>query len=270
MVEKVNEAHIKPIEEVSDGIREKLTVNRSEQLAYEAAEDTFDKALMDEDFEKAAADLGLTLHSTVYFTSNGSDLEISNPKVFASEAFKLIDLDISDILDIDGKYYIMQKIDELPSQIPDLADVENQVKADLFAKMQDEQARKSAEEFLVVCKETGGLEDAAKEMNVDVFSSGFFKRSESIPGIGYESNIIQAAFTLSDDSKTADSVFPTNSGYYVIQFGGRKSPGTDEIDTQKDTIKEQLISQKKQIIIKDWIDKMRSESEIEKEDRFLD
>jgi len=269
-VEKVNEASVSSLEDVSEDIRKELASRAEKEFAFDAGDAAFDQALMDEDFEKTAKDLGVMLHSTDFFTASGPDNGISDPEVFASAAFKLTGTEISDLLNIGDNYYILQKTDELPSEIPGLAAVESQVKSDLIGKMQIEQAKEKAEELLASLKGSGDMAAAAAAFGIETQSSGFFKRSESIPGIGYETEMIQTAFSLSSDNNIAEKVFQGVGGYYVFQLKERKLPDTAELDTQKNAIKAQLISQKQQTIFQKWLDKVRSESEIIIEERYLD
>ncbi len=268
-VEKIHKASELPLKDVSDKIRKELTEQQEKGFAYDAVEDAFDKALSDEDLEKTAAGLGMELQTTDYFTAAGPESGISNPETFASTAFDLSDDDISNPLNIGDDYYLMQKVDELASEIPPLKDVESQVRADLIKKMQDEQAQKNAEDFLMTVKKDEGIEKASQEKGVEVHNTGFFKRSASIPGIGYEAEMIKAAFLLSKDNKIGDKVFKGSKGYYVIQLKDRKSPDADKLDQQKDTIKNQLMTQKQQMVFENWLSKIRSESEISIDESYL-
>jgi peptidyl-prolyl cis-trans isomerase D len=268
-VEKVNEASVKPLEEVSDQIREKLKKEALSEKAYEMADAAFDQALSIDDFEKTAKELGMTLQTTDYFTSSGPESGVSDPRLFAEAAFKVEETEISDVLSIGDAFYILQKTGELPSEVPALEAVKEQVTADVIKKMQGEQALKNAMEFLGAAQAAGGLEDAAGE-GIEVKSSGFFKRSGSIPDIGYETEIINAAFLLTDENKIADQVFTGSSGYYVVQLKSRKTPETVELEAQKETIKTQLISQKQQIVFNDWLEKLMADSEITIEEGYID
>lgn len=269
-VEKVNEASVSALEDVSDQIRKKLQKEASQEVAYDMADEAFDQALSDDDFDKTAADLGMPLQSTDYFAQDGTGIDISDPEAFAGAAFELNGDEISDVLSIGDSFYILQKAGEIPSDIPELAGVKEQVISDVVQKMQDEQARKEAEEFLEDVKAAGSIESASRASGLEMKSSGFFKRSGSIPGIGYESEIIQAAFLLSNDDKIADKVFKGSDGYYAIELKDRETPDPDELVDQKDTIKSQLITQKKQIVFNNWLEKLEAEGEITIEEGYLD
>jgi peptidyl-prolyl cis-trans isomerase D len=269
-VEKVNEASVKSLEEVSEQIREKLKKEALSEIADEKADEAFDQALSDDDFEKTAAFLGMTLQTTEYFTVSGPESGVSDPQSFAQAAFGTEGTEISDVLSIGDAYYILQKTGELPSEVPALEAVKEQVKSDVVTKKQGEQALKNAMELLAAAQAAGGLGNVGGDAGVEVKSSGFFKRSGSIPDIGYESEIIQAAFLLTDENKIADQVFKGGSGYYVVQLKSRKSPDAEELEDQKETIKSQLISQKQQIVFNDWLETLMAESEITIEEGYID
>jgi peptidyl-prolyl cis-trans isomerase D len=269
-VEKVNEASVKTLADVKDQILNQLTEEASREIAFGKADAAFDQALSDDDLEKAAVSLGMTLQSTDYFTSSGPDSGVSDPQAFAEAAFELAGTDISDVLNIGENYYILQKTGELSAEVPEFEEVREQVKSDVLVELQDEAAHSKAEEFLSAAMAGGGLENAAGASGVVVKSSGLFKRSDSIPDIGYETEIIEAAFLLTDDNKVAKQVFKGSGGYYVVQLKERKSPDAEELDTQKDTIKTQLMSQKQQIVFNNWLETLMAESEITVEDGYLD
>ena len=269
-VEKVNEATVTSLEDATAGIREKLTKEASKSLAYDKAEAAYDQALNDEDFEKTAADLNMKLQSTDYFTEKGPASGFSDPALFAATAFGLSDTDISDVVTIGDNYYILQKTGEIPASIPNLADVKDAVRSNLIKKMQDERAGKKAEEFLAVLKAGNGMETAAKDAGLEAHNSGFFKRNGPIPDIGREPEILQAAFLLSDTKKIPDTVFKDGKAYYVIQFKARKAPDTAELDAQKETLKNQLLSKKQEALYNQWLGDVKAASDIRIEDGYLD
>jgi peptidyl-prolyl cis-trans isomerase D len=269
-VEKVNEASVQKLEDVALQIRERLTEDAAREIAFERADAAFDQALGDDDFVKTAADLGIELKNTDFFTSAGPETGISDPRAFANAAFEVDGTEISDVLTIGDNYYILQKTGEVPSEIPDLSVVKKEVEEDLLSKMKDEKALKSAEEFLASVKIAGDLGNAASAQSVEVESSGFFKRSDTIPGVGEESEIINAVFSLSDDNKIADQVFKGSAGYYVVQLKSRKSPDMENFETQKESIKSQLVSQKQQTLFNKWLETLMAESDITIEEGYSD
>jgi peptidyl-prolyl cis-trans isomerase D len=269
-VEKIHPATVSPMDEVKDEIKNALIKSYSEEYAYDRAMDAFDQALDDEDFQKTASNFGQVLLETDYFTASGPESGISEPGTFADAAFGLSGSDISDVLTIGDNFYIMQKTDEKESLIPPLEDVASQVEKDLISKMQSDEAYKKAQEFLVDIDSDGGMEAAASKRNVEILNTGFFKRSESIPNIGYVAEIIEAAFKLSPENKTPDTVFNASMGFCVVELKERKSPDMAELESQKDLITSQLLSQKQQLVFENWLTKLKSESEISIEDGYLD
>lgn len=269
-VDKVNEASMISLEDATAGIREKLIQEATKNLAYDKAEAAYDKAQNDENFEKTVADLNMELQTTDFFTEKGPATGFADPAMFAAAAFELSDSDISNVLNIGDNCYILQKTDTIPASIPTLVDVKETVRTDLIKKMQDERAGKKAEEFLALLKAGGGMETAAKDAGLEIRNSGFFKRSDSITDIGRETEMIQAAFLLSDTKKIADTVFKGAKGYYVIQFKARKAPDVAELDAQKETLKQQLLSEKQEALFNQWLGNIKIASDIRIEDGYLD
>ena len=101
-------------------------------------------------------------------------------------------------------------------------------------------------------------------------STGYFKRNESIPEIGWENEILRLAFNLSKDKPYADSVVKGRSGYYVIRLQDRRLPDMKEYDKEKESIRETLLSQKKFRAMKTWLEQVKNNSEITIQEGFLD
>jgi hypothetical protein len=102
-----------------------------------------------------------------------------------------------------------------------------------------------------------------------VESTGYFKRNAPLPNIGYEQNLMNAAFKLSEKNRWPDEVFEVNGNAYVIEFGGRKEPPESEFEKEKDDIKQRLLQQKQFRVIGDWLADVRKSSEITIDNSYL-
>lgn len=268
-ISEFSEGSVEPFENVMESIREKLIKEESEDLAYDMAFEASDLAMGGEDFEKIAADMGMELRSTGFFTKQGPAISLSSPANFASAAFELSDMEVSDVIAIGESYFILQKTDSLPAGAPLLSDIKDTVRSDFIREMQSQQAKTNAENFLASLKAGDSLDKVAEDAGVNVRSTGFFKQSEAIPDIGYQTEIIEALLSMSDANKIADNVFQGSNGYYVIQLKARKLPDEADLEEQKDLIEDHLIFQKKQLLVDEWLGKVRDESEISIEPGYL-
>jgi parvulin-like peptidyl-prolyl isomerase len=113
------------------------------------------------------------------------------------------------------------------------------------------------------------IETAGKEFDLAPKSTGFFKRNDSIPNIGFERELSRAAFELSDASSLPQEVFQGGKGFYVIKFKQRKTPSMEEFEKEKANIKERLLQQKRSETLRAWLVQEKSSSEIVIEEEFL-
>jgi peptidyl-prolyl cis-trans isomerase D len=268
-VEKINEGSIVSIDEAKKGIRKKLIDEETKTLAYEEAESVFDTIFEGDDLIKASNERNLKLQTTDFFTIKGPDKGIKNHKKFASAAFNLSAMEISDIQDLGDGYYILQVIEKNPGEIPGLKDVEEKVRAALIKEKQDEKANTDANEFLSGLKKGKLMSAQIAKCDLKLNSTGFFKRNEPVPDIGLERGIIEAAFKLSNKIKLPEKIIKGGKGYYVISFKERKEAAPEGFVKEKANIKEGLLRQKRIKTFDEWLTQIRNKSNISIEKDFL-
>ncbi|MGD9111966.1 MAG: SurA N-terminal domain-containing protein [Desulfobacterales bacterium] len=270
-VEKVNEATTTSFADAKSDILQKLTDEGSKHLAYDAAESVYDAAFEGADLEAIAADRNLTIQTPDYFSRAEPPKVSNNPAKFAATAFELPDGEISEIQDFGDGYYIMEIVEKLPAQIPELNEVKEKIRADLIKQKKGEKAKADAEAMLSALKDGETMDAAARKFDLEPKSTGFFKRNASIPDIGSAREISRVAFEL-----TAQNSFPEGAltgpggGYYVIKFKDRKIPSLTDIDKEKADIKARLLQQKKFRAFDEWLNQLRNRSEISIEEGVLE
>ncbi len=268
-VEKVNEASTTPLTAAKDDIRKKLADERAKLLAYDAAESVFNAAFEGRPLVEIAADRNLAVNTTDFFTRQGPQKDIQNKAAFAKAAFDLPEDQVSEILDFGDGYYLMEIVAKQEARIPELKAVEEKVKADLILEKKNEKAKMDAEALLAALKGGAAIETAGKEFDLTPKSTGFFKRNDSIPEIGFEPELSRVAFELSDKNRLTQEVFQGKKGYFVIKFKQRNMPPMDEFEKEKPGIKESLLQQKQSSTFKAWLEQKKKSSEIVvKEDFF--
>ena len=267
-VEKVNEETTTPFEEAKAGIRAKLTDERAKNLAFEEADAVYNASFQGDDLVKNAQERGLTLAETDYFTSKGPVKGVTD-KGFAEAAFKLEPMEISDLLELADGFYILQVIDTVAPQIPELQAVKSRVRADWIKAKQAEKAKAEAEALLAALQGGASLSEKSATYGLTPDSTGFFGRNAPIPKIGYSRELVQAAFGLTAETPLPESIFPVNENYYVIRFHGRKEPPVDEFEKQKAATQDRLLRQKQFQMLDAWVAELKRNSQIHIEERFL-
>lgn len=267
-VEKINPASSKSLDEVSEQIKNKLIGIRARNLAYDAAENAYENTYDTEDLSKIAETYQLELNTTDFFAKQGPDADVQDRSAFASTAFDLQTMEISEVKDFGDGYYILQTIERQPEKIPAYEDVQDRVRADLVKIRQEEQARKDAEAFLAVIKDGGdagaeGIKDQPK-----FTATGFFKRHDAIPNIGYVPDISKTIFQLSSEKPLPEEVMKAPKGFYVFKLRARKTPEGEGFEKEKETLKKSLLRQKQTNTFSEWLTQLRNQSDIIVEDNF--
>jgi peptidyl-prolyl cis-trans isomerase D len=268
-VEKVNPAKTLTLEEAEADIRKKLTADRAKNMAYDDAEAVYDASFESQNLDRIAAERNLKIQTTGFFTQKKPPQNIKDSARFAAAAFELPVDELSPVQDFTDGYYLLEVVDKLQPQIPELKTVEDKVRNDLLKEKQDQKARDEANLVLKELKEGQSLAAVSQKFKIPVKQTGFFKRNSSIPEIGAESAIANIAFQLSDENRLPEEVIKGQKGYYVISFRKRREPSLEGFEKEKETIRNQLLQQKTIKIIDAWIARLRSESKISIEEGLL-
>ena len=269
-VEKVNEATVVPLEKAMEDINQKLMIEKSRALAYDAAENAYDASFVGDDLSKIGEARNVAVETTDFFSRDkGPNLNMKNLERFRSEAFALDDNAISEILDLEDGYYLLQAIESKDSRIPELAEVKEMVENDLLAQLRDEKAKLDAETLLADIKSGKPLDARSRQYNLKPTQAGYFKRNDPIPNIGYEPAIAEAAFKLTEASRYPETVIKGAKGYYLIAYRERKKPDASPLDSLRDQIKEQLLQKKESKIFSDWLVQLKQKSDIRIEQDLL-
>ncbi len=267
-VEKVNPATVQSLDEARTEIEDKLKADRSRNLAYDEAEAVFDATFEGQQFIDIAKERGLKMINTDFFTQKKGPAGTQNARQLAEAAFKLPLNEVSEIQDLGNGYCLIEALEKRPAQIPELNDVEAEVKKDLIKEKKDAEALRQAQSILTELENDTTLTAAADKLNLKAQTTGLFKRNDSIPGIGYESEIAGAAFKLSDSDAFHKEPIKGQKGVYVIKFKDRKEPSLEGFEKEKSDIKARLLQQKSFKAVETWLNRIKEESEIVIADGF--
>lgn len=263
-VEKVNEPFTKTLEEASGVIRNKLIDEKASDLAMEKGDEIYESVFDGDDLAAAGKLHGLDAKTTDFFTErNFKEKGVDDTRRFAETAFELPKMAISDVIDVGNGFALLQVVDRKDAAVPPLDKVVDTVRADLTLQRQKEKAKADAEACLAEVQKGKSLAEAGSQFGLTPVSTGGFKRSGSIPGIGYDPQISKGAFALKKDKPLADKVYEGNQGWYVIQLKDRTLPDADGFAKEKEAIVSRLIEQKKQGVMQQWLKEVKARGKIE-------
>ena len=268
-VERINDASTVSFDDARSKILLKLVDEKAKALAYDEAEQIYDASFEDDDLVRNAADRNIAVGETEFFTREGPETGVTDRTEFATAAFNLELMDISEIVELKDGFYIIQVVEKLAPQIPELNEVLPRVRTDLTQEKQREKAAREAEAFLTGVREGKSMAEESARYGLKLESTGFFKRDAAVPNIGFDREFSAAIFALSDENKLPDRVFRVNDSDYAISFAARTEPTPESFEKEKDTIKEGLLRQKQTQTMGLWLADKRKSSEVIIDEKFL-
>jgi len=268
-VEKHTAAETLTLEASQDKIRGQLTDQKARALALEDAESAYDMSYGGDDLLAAAEKFGVTVTTTGPVARNGVVPGVANSGKFLETGFSLDTMGVSDVQDLGDGFYIIQTLEKLPAQIPAFEDVQARVQQDLKIEKQWTQAEADARDMLQAVREGKALIDVGQPKDIAPQTTGWFKRGEAVPGIGFEPGLAAAAFKLSPDSPFPDTPVRGEKEVFVFRFVDHQIPPALSDMAELDTIKTQLRQRKQRETYGNWMAEARSQTEIEIDQAML-
>jgi peptidyl-prolyl cis-trans isomerase D len=269
-VESVEEASTKSIEKGREEIISVLTEREARNLAYDRAELFYEGIFEKEDFVKNAETSQMTIMETGLFTRQGPKSLGNDKNGFAESAFSLKTDEVSDILEIGEKYYLIQLMESVDAAVPPLEEVISDVTKDLIQKIQNDKAMEDAEAMAKDLSDGKAFDESAKQRNKEVTNTGFFGRNVEIPGIGSDTTVGDAAFQLADAGDTSEKPIQGMEAVYLLKLVERKTPEAEGFEKERDNIANMLLQQKQRSSMQEWIEDRKSESRITIEKEYLE
>ena len=103
----------------------------------------------------------------------------------------------------------------------------------------------------------------AKETHLEIKTTEFISRQETIPQIGYFQELQEAAFSLNQKKPYADNVFQNDKGVFVIRWEGEQGIDRNKFEEEKKLYRDMLVRLKNQSLFKEWVDDLKSRAKIE-------
>lgn len=269
-VEAVQEATAPDLEKVADEIRDQLVKDAAKRLAYNEAERFYEAGYGASHIRDVSVTGDVEIRETPFFARNEPVPGIVQAQEFARVAFTLEDGQISEPLALSDGYYILEVTNRKVPQIPQFESVQDQVRKDLAGVEAAEMAQQEAAAFLQSVKEATAFETAANTFGVALEDTGFFKRSDTVPGIGRARSFVETAFSLDVEDPVVDTVVEGGEAYYVMRLKAHQAADMEDFEARKAQIESRLVSQKRQKRMEEWLAQLRQQGEVSIKKGFLD
>jgi peptidyl-prolyl cis-trans isomerase D len=175
-------------------------------------------------------------------------------KPFEDKAFSMLPGSISDVVETNFGYHIINVIDKQPAQLKTLESVRDEIISKLKSDQAAVEARQKAEDLQYTIMSAENLQaavDSNPDLNLKVEETGFFAKDEFIPKIG-------SSYTYKDVAEEAFKIKPGDFsnlieaksyndqvlGYFIFQLLGEKTGGIPKLDEVKATVLEDIKNEK--------------------------
>jgi len=142
---------------------------------------------------------------------------------FEKAAFSLAKGQTSDLVKSNYGFHIIQLEDKQEAHLKSLAEVKGQI-LEQVKQQKAASATEATANALVSAARKDGLDKAATAKGQSLVTTDFFSRSETLPGLGANTQLMEAVFNEPD--KAPADVVQVPQGYVVFQLMAVRSPQT--------------------------------------------
>ncbi len=238
---------IEPSEETLNKIK-----NQIDEFVLKARKIGFDIAASDE--KLPVKESGLFVKGS-FISQLGLSEEV-NQFVFENKPGK-----ISDPIESQFSYYVVQIKERKPAGIPSLSEAEPLVKNELLNQKLEELAYQKGMRIYEEIRKGKDFKKVAEESKEKVMDSGEFTRNSSIPGIGREPEFNGSAFALSQNQ--VSSPVKTTQGAYLLQLVSKSTVIDSTFQVHSDSLKLELLRKKQSDFYTQWFENLKKSVKIE-------
>jgi peptidyl-prolyl cis-trans isomerase D len=158
---------------------------------------------------------------------------------FEASAFSLEPGQVSDLVKTQYGFHIIKVEEKQAGSTQTIDQVRPQILQILQSQIADRQITDQAQKLAERIKDPGDLNEAAAELGLKVEESGFFQKTEPVPGLGVAPQVAAEAFVLKDNA--VSEPLSSQRGPVFITVSGKKDAYTPKLDEVKDRVREDLI-----------------------------
>lgn len=261
-VEDIREARTKAFEEVRDEIAKKLSRAVATEMAHEKGLSLVDQMPYDVDLVQFGKEHGIEAKVTTLFSVDEPIPGIGGTKELRQSLFSMDQGEASELTEINGRFFIFQRVDRQASYLPEFEQVRDKVKEDVVGVREEQKAKEEAETFLAAVRGGKDWKEFSKEKGLKIEETDYFTRRGPIPKIGYERDLIEAAFSVNETNPYPDTIFANPRGAYVIRWAGRKGIEAEKFQEERGEYRFTVMQVKHARVYEGWLEDLRKAARI--------
>ena len=240
-----------PLDQARKRIEAQMQDSKSRDLASQKAEAVAQALKANQTLEQVATAQGLAVKKSEPLQLGKGSGVLTSP-VLLSQAFELKAKETSKDGFPAGAGAAFIRLDEiLPTKTPELSEVKDEVKKDLIRVMAREKARESAKALVADAERTDLAKAAIKAKLTRVETKGLVGRGQAFTEIPQSSLLEDQVFDLGE--KKLSSPLDTPSGVAIARVLEKKSSDETALVQQRDSIRESLVSAKKDRLFSSYL-----------------
>ncbi len=244
-----------------------LPVKISAQTEEELYQTALDFAYLVKDrgeFEKEAELMKYQVLETATFNEKADFIPgIGMYKQLVKFAFENKVGSISEVFPTSQGYVVVKVSDAIEEGVKSFDEVKEQIKQQVIREKKFELLKKKAEDARKKIPQGQGLEYLRTiDTTIVVNETGLFNYGQFVGGgVGRDFAFNFAAFKL----KVGEVSQPVkgNRGFYLIELTSKQDFDKTTFDVQKNTIRNQILQEKQNIVINNWINELKKKAKIE-------
>ncbi len=258
----IEEAHIKPFQEMKEQVRQMWIEEESEILAKKEIDDIRKKIEEKKiTFNEYTEKYPQYSKTTLFFAQEEEIEGLGWVSQFSETAFSLRQGEISSPVRILEGYCLINLKEKKPSYIPPLKEVAEETKEKLIEEKTIKIAEEKTNQVEKEAREGKNLSLLAKELELEYKSIEPFKRTDPIEGISSQDRekFVQTTFSLKKEE--ISKPLKLTSGYYIIKLTQREL-FPENFFKEREKFKETLLSQKRTKTLNLWLQKLKEKAKI--------
>jgi peptidyl-prolyl cis-trans isomerase D len=257
-------ASTRPLEDVRDLISEQIKGERAQTQATQIVDQIAGEIKTPADIDRVATARGLISGDSGLFSRDEPLAGLGFAPAVAAEAFAMEKDKVSGRLQTNQGYAFIVVTEIAPPHAPKLDEVKDKVRADVIRLKAIDVAKAKA---AAVSATKGNFAAAAKAAGVDIKNTELVPRGTALPDIGVSAVVDDAIFKLKAGEISAP--IATESAVVVARVVEHQDINPAGLTAEADTIRDELISQRREAFFTAYMAKAKQKMKIEYNDQTM-
>jgi peptidyl-prolyl cis-trans isomerase D len=258
------EGRVRPLDEVHDEIAQALANEDAKDRVFDSAADD---ALAIQDgvsIDTIAQELARGIEETGTIREGDIIAEITPSAPFVQAALDLTEVgDSSEAVRVGNDYYIIVLRERVPSHLPELDDVRDDVEAEYRKVLASDAARDKADTILAEIKGGKEISDYSAREDIEIDETDSFARPGGfIPGLGNLPAAKEAAFATKNDGDVLPRTYSLRGDAFVLVRKSYDAGTREEFEDVKDERLATVRRRKEQAAMEEFVRSLKESTPI--------